>query len=92
MSPLAAIGNSDTTLYWYGEWFGVRLADGTYVHTAGEIFCEDLSRVVNHNTQFGPDDDGFEDATFYFPVPADTESFTLTVLMRDAVEGTVSEN
>ena len=92
VTPLAANGPFDTTLYWYGEWFGVRLADGTYVHTAGELFTNDLNRVVNHNTQFGPDADGFEDATFYFPVPADTESFTLTVLMRDALEAVVGED
>ena len=90
LTPLAANGSFETIFFWHSDWFGVRFADGSYSHTVGERHMGKLSRNVSHNTPLDDDGSRSATATFYFPAPADAQTFKLLALMREIAEGTVA--
>lgn len=84
--------NSDESCFWRTPWIGLLTEDGHYIPTFGEGKPERPTIGYNHTIR--KNDEGewkSKEVTYYFAVPSDLKSFTITSLTDPIGEGIVQE-
>ena len=77
------------SFFWHTSWFWVLCDNGCYTQTVAEHFMDKFSDNVSHNLSHSKEKWGSGKATLYFPVLADTKSFTLIYITSPVAEGTI---